>query len=90
MHGVMLLTRIGLFSSCFEPHYENEIPYNVIKMKISFHSYANKTNFHVKTFALRDCVIIEKYETGSLLSSLCSVNLARIGFGIAFFSLPRF
>jgi len=32
----------------------------------------------------------QKYETGSLLSSLCSMNLAPIGFGTAFFSLPRF
>ena len=39
------------FPSCFEPHYESEAKYKVFIMKISFHSYANKTNFHIKSFA---------------------------------------
>ena len=40
------------FPSCFEPHYESEAKCKVFIMKISFHSHANKTNFHVKSFAL--------------------------------------
>ena len=40
------------FPSCFEPHYESEAKCEVyIIMKISFHSYANKSNFHMKSFA---------------------------------------
>ena len=41
------------FPSCFEPHYESEAKFKVYVMKISFHSYANKTNFNMKSFALR-------------------------------------
>ena len=33
------------FPSCCEPHYESEGKCKVFVMKISFHSYANKTNF---------------------------------------------
>ena len=40
------------FPSCFEPPYEREANCKVFVMKISFHSYANKANFHVKSFAL--------------------------------------
>ena len=40
------------FLSCFEPHYENEAKCKFVVIKISFHSYANKTNFHVKSFVL--------------------------------------
>ena len=40
------------FPSCFEPHYESEAKCKVVVMKIGFHSYANKTNFHMKSFAL--------------------------------------
>ena len=40
------------FPSCFKPHYEREAKCKVFIMKKSFHSYANKTNFHVKSFAL--------------------------------------
>ena len=40
------------FSTCFEPHYESEAKCKVFVMKISFHSYANKTNFRMKSFAL--------------------------------------
>ena len=39
------------FPSCFEPHYEREAPC-IGFMKTSFHSYANKTNFHMKSFVL--------------------------------------
>ena len=38
------------FPSCFEPHYESEAKCKVFVMKISFHSYANKTN--MKSFSL--------------------------------------
>ena len=40
----------GPFPSCFEPHYESEAKCKVFIMKISFHSYANKFNFHMKSF----------------------------------------
>ena len=40
------------FSSCFEPHYESEAKCKVFVVKINFHSYANKTNFHMKSVAL--------------------------------------
>ena len=40
------------FPSCRKPHYESEAKCKVFIMKISFHSYANKTNFHKKSFAL--------------------------------------
>ena len=40
------------FPSSFEPHYEREAKCKVFVMKISFHSYANKTNFHMKSIAL--------------------------------------
>ena len=39
------------FPSCFEPHYGSEAKWKVFVMKIIFHSYANKTNFHTKSFA---------------------------------------
>ena len=39
----------GPFLSCCEPHYESEATCKVFVRKISFHSYANKTNFHVKS-----------------------------------------
>ena len=42
----------GPFPSCFEPRYESEANSKVFIMKISFYSYANKTNFHMKSFAL--------------------------------------
>ena len=35
------------FSCRFEPHYESEASCIVFVMNISFHSYANKTNFHM-------------------------------------------
>ena len=40
------------FPSCFKPHYESEAKCKVFIMKISFHLYANKTNFHMKSFEL--------------------------------------
>ena len=41
-----------IFPSCFEPHYEREAKCKFFILKISFHSHANKTNFHMKSFAL--------------------------------------
>ena len=46
------------FPSYFEPHYESEAKCKVFVMKISFHSYANKTNFHMKSFALSLAFIV--------------------------------
>ena len=40
------------FLSCFEPHYKSKAKCKVFFKKISFLSYANKTNFHMKSFAL--------------------------------------
>ena len=40
------------FPSCFELHYESEAKCKVFVIKISFHSNVNKTNFHMKSFAL--------------------------------------
>ena len=40
------------FPSCFEPHYESEAKFKVFIVKISFHSYAKKLNFPMKSFAL--------------------------------------
>ena len=39
------------FPSCFEPRYGNEAKCKDF-LKLSFHSYANKANFHMKSFAL--------------------------------------
>ena len=41
-----------LFPSCFEPHYESKTKCKVFVVKISFHTYANKTNFHMKSLTL--------------------------------------
>ena len=46
------------FPSCFEPPYESEAKCEVFVMKISFHSYANKTYFHMKSFALSLAFIV--------------------------------
>ena len=42
----------------YEPHYESEAKCKVFVMKISFHSYENKTNFHMKSFALSLAFIV--------------------------------
>ena len=44
--------------SCYEPHYTSEAKCKDFIFQISFHSYANKTNFHMKTFALRLAFIV--------------------------------
>ena len=46
------------FPSCCEPHYESEAKCKVFNMKISFHSCANKTNCHMKSFALSLALIM--------------------------------
>ena len=35
------------FPSCFELQYEGEAKCKVFMMKVSFHSYVNKTNFRI-------------------------------------------
>ena len=40
------------FPSCFEPRYESDASCIVFIVKISLHSYAKKTNLHMKSFAL--------------------------------------
>ena len=46
------------FLSCFDSHYESEAKCKVFVMKISFHSYANITNFHMISFALSLAFIV--------------------------------
>ena len=48
----LLLLNNSIFTSCFEPHYDNETKCTVFIMKISFHSSANKPKFHTKSFVL--------------------------------------
>ena len=50
------------FPSCFEPHYEREASC-IGFMKISFHSYAYKTNFHMKSVALSLAFVTRFKET---------------------------
>ena len=38
--------------SSVEPHYKSEAKCKVFVMKISFYSYANKSNFRMKSFVL--------------------------------------
>ena len=40
------------FPSCFKPHRDSEVSCIVFVTKISFHSNANKINFHMKSFAI--------------------------------------
>ena len=49
------------FSSWFEPHCESEATCKVFITKISFQSYANKANFHMKSFALFSLVFILRF-----------------------------
>ena len=39
------------FPSCCAPHYDREANCKVFIMKISFYSYANKSNFHLALFS---------------------------------------
>ena len=48
----------GPFPSCFETHYESEVKCKIFVMTISFLSYAKKTNFHMKSFALSLAFIV--------------------------------
>ena len=41
-----------IFPSCFEPYCESEAKCKVFYYEKQFHSYANKTNFHMKSFVL--------------------------------------
>ena len=56
-------TLIYEFLSCFEPHYESEAKCKVFVIKISRHSYPNKTNFHVKSFAFSLAFIVRLIAT---------------------------
>ena len=46
------------FPSFFKPRYESEAKCKVFVVKISFHSYANKTNFRMKIFPLSLAFIV--------------------------------
>ena len=45
-HAIAKKSQNRLFPSCFEPHHESEAKCKIFIMKISLHSYANKTHFH--------------------------------------------
>ena len=49
---------IPLKSHLIEPHYESEAKCKASVMKIRFHSNANKTNFHMESFALSLAFIV--------------------------------
>ena len=80
------------FPSYFEPHYESEAKCKVFVMKISCHLYANKTNFHMKSFALSLVFIVRLSATrkwpinaasafvGTLNSSKHFMNVKRKAF----------
>ena len=46
------------FPSYFEPHYESKAKCKVFVLKISCHLYADKTRFHMKSFALNLAFIV--------------------------------
>ena len=52
--------------SCFESHYESEALCTAFIMKISFHLNANKTNFHMKNFALNFAFVMRFKATRTL------------------------
>ena len=49
------------FPSYFELHYESEVKCKVFVMKVSFHSYANKTNFHTRSTTTQKWPISFRY-----------------------------
>ena len=49
---------VSIVKICCEPHYESEAKSKLFIMKISFHSYAIKTYFHVKSFTLSLAFIV--------------------------------
>ena len=53
IHGIFFLCLFGNtpFLRCFEPQNESENKFKVFIVKISFHSFANKDNFHMKSLA---------------------------------------
>ena len=62
------------FPSCYEPHYGSEVKCKVLNMKLSFHSYANKTKFHMKRFAV-SLASIMRFTTTWKWSNPCHVLL---------------
>ena len=61
------------FPSSLEPHYESEAKCKAFVMKMSFHSYANKTNFHMKSVALSLAFIARLTATRKWAITLVSV-----------------
>ena len=67
-----------LFPSCLH-HYKSEARCKVFVMKISFHSYANKTNFYMKSFTLSFAFYNEVHSNSEMAySSYCFIGS---GFG---------
>ena len=58
LHFLRLRVTNRPFQSYFELHYESKAKCKVFVIKISFHSFANKTNFHMKSFALSLAFIV--------------------------------
>ena len=48
----IILTALSFICLDFPPHCISEAKCKVFVMKISFRSYANKTNFHMKSMAI--------------------------------------
>ena len=61
------------FPSCSEPHSESEANCKVIITKISFHSYSNKTSFHMKSFALSLAFIMRFTATRKMAYQIASL-----------------
>ena len=62
------------FPSCFEPHYESEAKCKFFVLIISFHSYANKTNFNMKSLALSLAFIVRFTATRKWPISVARAN----------------
>ena len=61
--AIFIVPRNWPFPSCVEPHCKIEAKCLVFIIKISFHSYANQTNFHMISFALNLAFIMRFTKT---------------------------
>ena len=67
--------------SCFERHHESEVSCIVFSMKISFHLiYANKTNFHMKSFGLSTAFVTRDKATRKWPILICGQNHVKATF----------
>ena len=61
-----------------EPHCQSEAKYKVFIVKISFNSYANKTNFHMESLALTLAFIMRFTATRKSANGLFNVNVHEV------------